>query len=187
MKQLNVSCEGKTEQRFCAQVLQPYLFPAGDGIIHTLPVGEADCGHLFGIGGRTKYAKVRRSILNTIKGRQGQQVFFTTLFDLYALPADFPGKADHVKNPADPTPYVLALERAFEQDIGHHRFLAHLQLHEYETLLLSDPEAFAIAFEDCQEEVRLLKELAASAPTVEHIDDGTDAAPSKRIIRILPQ
>ena len=40
MKQLNVFCEGQTEQGFCAQVLQPHLFPSGDGIVHTLAVGE---------------------------------------------------------------------------------------------------------------------------------------------------
>ena len=33
MKQLNVFCEGQTEQGFCAQVLQPHLFPSGDGIL----------------------------------------------------------------------------------------------------------------------------------------------------------
>ena len=40
MKQLSVFCEGQTEQGFCAQVLQPHLFPSGDGIVHTLAVGE---------------------------------------------------------------------------------------------------------------------------------------------------
>jgi hypothetical protein len=61
------------------------------------------------------------------------------------------------------------------------------QLHEYETMLFADPEAFAISFVHCEEEIRLLKEIAASAPSIEHIDDGRDTAPSKRIIAILPE
>lgn len=93
MKQLNVFCEGQTEQGFCDQVLRPHLFPSGDGVLHTLAVGEKDHHHLYGIGRTKKYARVRKFIHNTIKQREGNGVYFTTLFDLYALPADFPGKA----------------------------------------------------------------------------------------------
>ena len=67
MKQLNVFCEGQTEQGFCAQVLQPHLFPPGVGIVHTLAVGEKGHHLAYGIGRRTRYEKVRKFILNTIK------------------------------------------------------------------------------------------------------------------------
>jgi hypothetical protein len=187
VKQLNVFCEGQAEQGFCAQVLQPHLFRPGEGIVHTLAVGEKDHHHLYGIGRRTKYERVRKFIVNTIRHRERKNVYFTTLFDLYALPSDFPGKAENVRNSADPTPYVLALQQAFEANINYHRFIPYLQLHEYETMLLSDPEAFAVSFVNCEEEIRRLKEVAASEPTIEHIDDGRDTAPSKRIIAILPE
>jgi hypothetical protein len=145
MKQLNVFCEGQTEGGFCRQVLQPHLFPQGDGIIHSLAVGEKDHRHLYG---GIKYQRIRKFILNTIKNRQASDVLFTTMFDLYALPKDFPGVADDVLNAANPTPYVLALEAAFANDIDHHRFVPHLQLYEYETILFADPEAFAFTFEN---------------------------------------
>lgn len=187
MKQLIVFCEGQTEQGFCDQVLRPHLFPAGDGIVHTLAVGEKDHHHLYGLGPRTKYPRVRKFIHNTIKQRHGPNVFFTTLFDLYALPADFPGKAGHARNPADPTPYVLALQQAFEADIGCHQFIAHLQLHEYETMLFADPEAFAVAFENCADVIEKLKGIAAAETSIEHINDGPTTAPSKRIVGLLPE
>jgi hypothetical protein len=41
---------------------------------------------------------------------------------------------------ANPTAYVLALEKAFEGDIDHFRFIPYLQLHEYETILFADLE-----------------------------------------------
>ena len=129
---------------------------------------------------------MRKFILNTIKQRQGKNVYFTTLFDLYALPADFPGKAGRVRNAADPGPYVLALQQAFEHDINYHHFIAHLQLHEYETMLFADPEAFAISFENCEVEIGLLNAIFGSAPTIEHINDDRKTAPSKRITDILP-
>lgn len=188
MKQLNIFCEGQTEQGFCSQVLQPHLFPNGEGIIHTLAVGAKDHHHLYGLGRRTKYEKIRKFIGNTIRQRQGDQVFFTTLFDLYALPTDFPGVEENVRNPANPTPYVEALEAAFGQNIGHHRFVPYLQLHEYETMLFADPNAFAVSFENCDNEIQQLKAVAASMhDRLELIDDGKDSAPSKRIISVIPE
>jgi hypothetical protein len=109
------------------------------------------------------------------------------MFDLYGLPSDFPGKNSYTRNPADPTPYVEALENSFGSDIGCPQFVPYLQLHEYETLLFTDPRAFEIAFEDCQSEIVELNNVASSAPSIEHIDDGKETAPSKRIISIIPE
>ncbi|MGB0068152.1 MAG: DUF4276 family protein [Isosphaeraceae bacterium] len=187
MKQLNVFCEGQTEQGFCAQVLQPHLFPSGDGIVHTLAVGDKSHHHIYGIGRRTRYEKVRKFILNAIKQREGKNVYFTTLVDLYGLPHEFPGKAANMRVAANPTAYVLTLEKAFESDIDHFRFIPYLQLHEYETILFADPEAFRIAFENCEAEIEQLKTIAASAPSIEHINDGEETSPSKRIIKVIPE
>lgn len=187
VRQLNVFCEGQTEQRFCAQVLQPHLFPHGGGIVHTLAVGEQDHHHLYGLGRWMKYARVRKFILNTIKQRVGQSVYFTTLFDLYGLPRDFPGKAENVFNRANPLAYVSALEQALASDINHFRFIAHLQLYEYETMLYADPAAFEVAFENCEDEIERLKMIVASVSSIEIINDGPKTSPSKRIIEILPE
>jgi hypothetical protein len=185
VKLLNVFCEGPTEQAFCNQVLQPHLFPQGDGQILTLAVGQKNHRHIYGIGTRTPYVKVRKFIRNLINGRAKENVFFTTLFDLYALPNDFPGKDANVRNPADPTPYVVALENAFREDVNHSQFIPHLQLHEFETILFAEPEAFAVSFEDCNDEIQQLKDIAASVQSIELINDSKDTAPSKRIIAIV--
>ena len=187
MKLLNIFCEGPTEQGFCVQVLQPHLFPQGDGRILTLAVGEKDHHHLYGLGPSGKYERVRKFICNTIEQREGRNVYFTTMFDLYALPNDFPGKAGNVRNPADPTPYLTALENALEQSIDYHRFIPYLQLHEYETMLFADPEAFAVSFENCDAAIQHLKAVAASVLSIELINDSKGTAPSKRIIDVIPQ
>jgi hypothetical protein len=187
VKQLVVFCEGRTEQGFCTQVLQPHLFPQGTGLVHTLAVGRQDHHHIYGIGRRTKYEKVRRFIFNTLKQREGSDVYFTTLFDLYGLPRDFPGKADNTRNPQNPTKYVVALEEAFGNDIGHRQFIPYLQLHEFETILFADPNAFAISFENCETEISQLQGIANSFASIELIDDGISTAPSKRIIGLIPE
>lgn len=187
MRQLNIFCEGPTEQGFCTQVLRPHLFPQHDGVIHTLAVGVKDYHHLYGIGRQTKYERVRKFICNTIKQREGKDVYFTTLFDLYALPTDFPGAEANVRDPANPTPYVLALEEAFRQNIGYYRFISYLQLHEYETMLFAEPDVFRKSFENCEAAIQQLKAIAASVPSIEHINDGKTTAPSKRIIDVIPE
>ena len=111
---------------------------------------------------------------------------FTTLIDLYGLPEGFPGQEGARRNPRDPIAYATALETAFGDDIGDSRFVPHLQLHEYETILFADPESFRIAFDDCDRAIEELKKIAASFPTIEHIDDGPMTAPSKRIIDLIP-
>lgn len=121
MKQLNVFCEGQTEQGFCAQVLQPHLFPSGGGVVHTLAVGKKDHHHIYGIGRRTRYEKVRKFILNTMKQREGKNVYFTTLVDLYGLPPDFPGKMSYEARHSVTTPRALArsaLRRTTRKIVG---------------------------------------------------------------------
>jgi Domain of unknown function (DUF4276) len=190
VKQLNVFCEGPTEQGFCKQVLEPHLFPSGGGLIHTLAVGETNHRHIYGLG-RASYARLRKFILNTIKQRNREHVYFTTLIDLYQLPQGFPGKDSNRRIAADPTPYVMALEEAFkhdvERDVDCFRFIPYLQLHEYETLLFADPEAFGSTFENCEEAIKLLKMIAGSELSIEHINDGQETAPSKRIIKVIPE
>jgi Domain of unknown function (DUF4276) len=91
------------------------------------------------------------------------------------------------RNPRNPYPFVEALEEAFAKDIADRRFVPHIQLHEYETLLFADPEAFAISFDDCGAAIAGLDKCAVSFPSIEHIDDGKTTAPSKRIIALLPE
>ncbi len=184
MKQLIVFCEGPTEQGFCARVLGPYLFPDFDGRIYTLAVGRQDNHHVFGI---QKYAKLRKFIINTLKSRKDSHLRFTTMIDLYGSSDDFPGRAANVRDPANPSRYVEALEKAFAEDVADPRFIANFQLHEYEALLFADPTAFKISFENCDVQVRRLQGIAAEFPNVEHINDGRATAPSKRIIAVLPQ
>jgi hypothetical protein len=60
---------------------------------------------------------------------------------------------------ANPTAYVLALEKAFEGDIDHFRFFPYLQLHEYETILFE-----TILFADLEVPGQVLPLLASSYP-----------------------
>jgi len=185
VKELYVFCEGPTEQGFCDQVLEPHLVQFVC-CIHTIKIAHSRHHGIVARGGIGKYETLRFDIQSTIKRRkQHQAVLFTTMIDLYGLPADFPGKADHVRNPHAPRPYCEALEQAFAADVGDARFVPHLQLHEYETLLYSDPDAFSFSFDDCGGAIAGMKGIAAEFQDIERINDGELTAPSKRIIGLL--
>jgi len=186
MAELYVFCEGPTEQNFCKQVLQPTVFPGHDGGVRPIRIAHSRRHGVVHRGGVNKYVIIKNDIHNTLKQHQRAGVFFTTMIDLYALPSDFPGKANHHRNPHDPRPYVEALEVAFGQDIGDRRFIPHLQLHEYETLLFAEVESFQYSFDECDHGIQQLREIVDSFSSVEHINDGPQTAPSKRIIDILP-
>jgi Domain of unknown function (DUF4276) len=187
VRELHVVCEGQTEEIFCNQVLYRHLFPQQDVRFVTILVARSKRhGKVTRGGVPKKYEPMQRDIVNTLKSRHQQDAFVTTMIDLYALPSDFPGNTTHHRNPDNPTPFVKAIEEAFSNDIAHSRFIPYLQLHEYETMLFADPEAFRIAFDDCDRAIEQLKTIAGLFPSIEHIDDGPTTAPSKRIITIIP-
>jgi hypothetical protein len=186
VKTLYVFCEGLTEQGFCNRVLAPHLYTVGFLHVPTIRVAFSRHHGVVHRGGVGRYEPLRRDILHTLKSRRDRDVFFTSMLDLYRLPRDFPGRTENTRNPDDPRPYIEALEAAFGNDISDLRFVPHLQLHEYETLLYADPEAFRVSFDDCEKAIAALKEIVAAFPTIEHINDGDPTAPSKRIIELLP-
>jgi hypothetical protein len=108
------------------------------------------------------------------------------MFDLYALPSDFP---DHneAHRITDPRKRVIMLEEAMGRDIDHPRFVPYLQLHEFEALLLADPQKLDWGYPEHGAAIRNLLEMVSSFDSPELIDDGEKTAPSKRIICEIPE
>jgi hypothetical protein len=122
-----------------------------------------------------------------MQGKHSSETWFTTMLDLYAIPEDFPGLAAALSRPVRER--VAALEGAFAADMASDhlwRFTPHLQLHEYEALLLVDVDLIGrrIPDEAAVGVPALTRDIAGSAP--EDVDGGVETAPSKRIIRSFP-
>jgi len=66
------------------------------------------------------------------------------MLDLYSLPRDTPGLCVTSDFSGTKTQRIATLYEAMASDIGHARFMPYIQLHEFETLLLVDPETLAI-------------------------------------------
>jgi hypothetical protein len=86
------------------------------------------------------------------------------------------------------SPYdrVEHVERAIAEAVDSGRFLPHLVLHEIEAWVLSDCERLGNLMEDPSGVTQLAREVE-SEPSPETVNDGTETAPSKRIIRVYPQ
>ena len=121
-----------------------------------------------------------------MKEDQNRDAAFTTMFDLYALPSDFPGYENAAQVNSSYT-RVTELEKAMIGDMDHPRFVPHIQLHEFETLLLAAPQKLGCRYLDCDRAIQNLVEMAAGFDSPELIDDGPNTAPSKRIIREIPE
>lgn len=85
MSRVYLLVEGQTEEAFVNELLSPHY--ARMGLYLTPIVVSTSPGHR---GGVVSYAKVRPQIERLCRQDAGAHV--TTLFDLYALPSDFPGK-----------------------------------------------------------------------------------------------
>ncbi len=187
---LHVTAEGWTEARFVKTVLAPYLGErevwADARLVLTSKDKRAHTAHRGGWRRTSAYPTVKKDISAWMKEDRRPDVRFTTMFDLYALPRDFPGYANAWKQ-SDPYRRVAALEKALAADINGElndtRFIPYIQLHEFEALVLADPRQLEREFLEHEAGIqRLIEMVAREGGNPELIDDGGDTAPSKRII-----
>ena len=185
---LNFVVEGQTEETFVNTVLRNHF--ANQSIAtaaHRVTTRrERRIEHLKHRGGLTTYAHARDDIRRWVRQDGGGDARFTTMFDLYGLPIDFPRYADAAAA-SDPYARVEILETALSEDIGDWRFIPYIQLHEFEALLFADPQQLDTQFPDCRSEIQLLVETAQRLGSPELVDDGPASAPSKRITAAIPE
>jgi hypothetical protein len=185
MRRLHVLAEGQTEEAFVNQVLAPHL--AGYGVIADVRCvttrRDRRRPDLVFRGGMRDFAKVQGDLQRWMEEDGG--AVYTTMFDLYALPRDFPGYAD-AKRMVDPYARVHHLEKSLAAVFGD-RLVPYIQLHEFEALLLSDARQFEWQFIENDPAIARLVELASRFDSPELIDDGEATAPSKRIIDEIPE
>ena len=106
------------------------------------------------------------------------------MFDLYALPDDFPG---FEKNKAVSDPYlkVSNLEKDFANAINDKRFIPYIQLHEFEALLFCGIEYIAKLYPGCEKRCEQLTQALQNVGNPELINNSPHTAPSKRIIKAI--
>ncbi len=146
---VNIIVEGPTEEIFVRNMLKEPLALSGIYInarsveVRRKIIRGAKYlkqGKQFTIrrGGLLDFEKARSDINRWLL--EDESAYLTTMFDLYALPDNFPGW-DDAKRLRDPYKKVKMLEEGLKADIGDQRFIPYIQLHEFEGLLFSDIHA----------------------------------------------
>ncbi len=167
MSKVYILAEGETEEKFIKEILNPYFEVKG---IFIQPI----C-----LRGIDKYSSIKKEVYNLLKDTTVKVV--TTMIDLYGSPSDMPQK-EQIKQDMNYIEKVEFLEDAFSKDISHLKFLPYLQLHEFESLLFSDVSHFSLLTKN----IKIFEKIAIQKEP-EEINDSPSTAPSKRIIKAIPE
>jgi hypothetical protein len=189
---LHILAEGQTEEGFINEILAPEL-AAYDIVVdvHCITTGRHR-GKVFR-GGLVNYEHLARDLTLWMKEDRIEDSWFTTMFDFYALPNNFPGLGTLLPALGAPD-RVASLEAGLHRDIVtrlaglpvSQRFIPYIQLHEFEALLFAGPETFLEAFPDSAQAVSRLGAIRIAFPNPEDINDKPATAPSKRILDLFP-
>jgi len=183
---LHILAEGQTEERFVKDTLSEHL---GKYQISTdvRSVYTSKDKNKFYRGGLVSYQKAKKDIQSWLREDSNTDARFTTMFDLYALPNDFPcyKELTSIKNPYQK---VESIEYAMKEDINDLRFIPYIQLHEFETLVLANPGNLALEYFENSKGIQSLQAvLKEHKGNPELINENPDSAPSKRIIEVIPE
>lgn len=175
--------EGQSEETFVRDVLAPAFAPREIFLLPRLvPTGPRSRG------GALNERRLLRYLRNTLRERD--DVFVTTFFDLYGLPAGFPG-VDDSAGIADPLEKAARIEAALgaaavlEAGCRAERFLPHIQPHEFEALLFSDSDRLIELDHGWRGAAEPLRAARRSAATPEHVNDGPQTHPAARLRALL--
>lgn len=187
MVRLHLFVEGPTEQTFADKVLKPHLAHFGVSMHNPALIAHAYKKGKFHKGGGRNFLAMQKDILTRLKEDSGSDVFFTTMIDLYALPANFPGieEAENLRHLPDKR--VEALEKFWLDETEDRRFIPFIQLYEFEAYLFSDVSLFASVFENAEPKISALRKVTDQVSSPELINDGQHTHPSKRISDQFPE
>lgn len=180
MKRILLLVEGQTEETFARDVLAPHLAGHEIDLRYTIATTKRVKDGPNFKGGITSYTRVRNDINRLLRDTNVAAV--TTMIDFYGLPGEFPGRAN--LPPGDCYERVAHVEDEFGKDIGHHKFIPHLMLHEFEALMFVRPDVIAAAFPEVKSEAKL-RAIRATFNSPEEINDDPNKAPSKRLKQIF--
>jgi hypothetical protein len=183
MVEVIVFAEGQTEEKFIKQVVAPVLRPLQIFVKPQMLNTSKNSR-----GGAISIDRLKFNARNTL--RQNPRRVLSTFLDLYALDTDFPA-FDEARNEVDVYRRVQCLEDALRDEIITYvdcrsdRFIPHIQPYEYEGLLFSDVGILTTIEPNWSASLGSLQQVRNSVESPEHINDGYETKPSKRLEDLL--
>lgn len=182
MKPLVFIVEGETEDEFVNRLLMPYLAARGlNTSMQCLMITMSGGGHGF-----NNIEHFRNTVRDELY--RSDEPVITTFIDHYGINSEtkLPGYNECVKE-RDTDKRIRKMEAKLEEAVRavkpYRYFIPYIQRHEFETLLLADPESgfSMVGNERIKEDV---KRLCSKFDSIEDINETPEGAPSKRLIDI---
>jgi uncharacterized protein DUF4276 len=187
---LLVHVEGQTEETFVDEIIAPHLGQFGAAVSARL-LGNAR--QRSQRGGICAWGTAKRDIVNHLRSDAGCAA--TLMVDYYGLPKsgdrEWPGRAAAQNLPFGQRASAVqkALLNDIEIEMGDNfdsdRFIPFVVMHEFEALLFSDCNSFAMAI-GRPELAPQFQDIRDAFQSPEEINDSPITAPSKRIIGLVP-
>lgn len=174
MIRLAISVEGQTEEEFVKNVLADYLSRIG---IYTTPIllGRARGGSN---GGNVSVDRLVAEMAYLLRSFDA----VTSFVDFYG----FSGKGDKTVDDLEKD-----MTRQIRKKLGRRwhleKVFPYVQKYEFEGLLFANVDAFVNAIDASEDSVEELRSIRVRFPTPEDINDNSETAPSKRIVKIITQ
>ena len=189
---LFIYVEGQEEELFVNRVLRGHLGTFGITVQKPILAAtsfriEDDRPPDVTVGGVTNYGSIREDILNQFAaGDIADADVLTTLIDLYALPATFPGCREAVAQGLTAGGKAAHIERAWRTDTGRANFFPYIQVHEFEALILTRPSVLQAYYPEHAAGIEQLRSECALFMTPEDINEVKATSPSHRILARVP-
>ncbi len=165
MIRLAIAVEGETEEAFVNSVLANHLHAR-----HVYPTPIL-------LGGNVTVASLASEM---------SRLFWN--FDRVTSLVDFYGFRGKGARSTEQLEIAVSQEISLKinRQCAQARIFPYIQRHEFEGLLFSDVDAFARSANATCECVQGLREIRSRFNTPEDIDEGSHSAPSKRILKLMP-
>lgn len=190
MKRVLALVEGQTEEQFIKLLVNPCLEAMGILMTPIILKSKRVVNGPDFRGGIIPYPRAKKQIIELLNDKDAVAV--TTMFDYYGLDDSFPGKKtiNEIKS-VSCYEKVLHFESSLGEDIGNHRFIPYLALHEFEALLFSVPEKIvSTLIGETEPNYKKAKEVLINIKNQfenpEEINDNPKTCPNKRISEAIP-
>lgn len=179
MQEVIVIAEGQTEEAFIKQVVAPFFYSQQiylkPFLMNTSSTSK---------GGAVSFDRLKKNVRNTLNGNK--RIILTTFLDLYGLDTSFPNFSQ-AEFQTDVYRKVDVLEQAMHQELVNfvgcrsERIIPYIQPYEFEGLLFSDVELLCSIEPTWHNAEERLKHMRSQVQSPEHINNGYETKPSKRL------
>jgi len=188
MIRLKIIVEGQTEDLFVKEILAEYLAIKGYSVDPIIILTSKKNGKPYRGGFRRVlgYDYAANYISKLIK--EDPTAVYTSMFDFYAFPKDV-GCYDQMLRINDIYLQADCLEQYILKDISERvgkrmHFIPYIEMHEFEAILFTNPSAYQ-NYGVTKEQVDAITKIKEAFETPEHINNSSETAPSKRLMKII--